>query len=126
MNMEKAQAAARAVLEKCHYKDRCSIIEYQDVRDPKTKITCKQEVTVLEEQPCKISFETVKGAAGTETATAVSQIIKLFIAPEVMISPGSKVVVTHEGRMGEYSGSGLPAVYPTHQEIVLTAFERWA
>lgn len=52
--------------------------------------------------------------------------VLLFIAPEVTISPGSKIVITHEGRTGEYSQSGIPAVYPTHQEIVLTVFERWA
>lgn len=126
MNLEQAQAAARAALEKHHYKDVCSVIQYQDTKDPKTKLTSKQEVTVLENQPCKLSFETVKGAEGTDTATALSQIIKLFIAPEVKIPPGSKIVITHEGRTGEYSQSGIPAVYPTHQEIVLTVFERWA
>lgn len=126
MNIEKAQAAGRAALEKFHYKDLCSVVEFQDVKDPKTKLTGKQEVTVLEDQPCRLSFETIKGAAGSQTAAAVSQIIKLFIAPDVMITPGSKIVITHEGRTGEYSGSGLSAVYPTHQEIVLTTFERWA
>lgn len=126
MNLEQAQAAARAALEKHHYKDICSVVQYQDTKDPKTKLTGKQEVTVLENQPCKLSFETVKGAEGTDTATVLSQIIKLFIAPEVKISPGSKIVITHEGRTGEYSQSGIPAVYPTHQEIVLTVFERWA
>lgn len=126
MNLEQAQAAARAALEKHHYKDICSVIEYQDKKDPKTKLTSKGEVTVLENQPCKISFETVKSAEGTDTATALSQIIKLFIAPEVTISPGSKIVIIHEGRTGEYSQSGIPAIYPTHQEIMLTAFDRWA
>ena len=126
MNLEQAQAAARAALEKHHYKDVCSVIQYQDTKDPKTKLTSKQEVTVLENQPCKLSFETVKGAEGTDTATALTQSIKLLIAPEVDVAPGSKIVITHEGHTGEYSQSGIPAVYPTHQEIMLTAFERWA
>ena len=126
MNLEQAQAAARAALEKHHYKDVCSVVQYQDTKDPKTKLTRKQEVTVLENQPCKLSFETVKGAEGTDTATALTQSIKLLIAPEVDVAPGSKIVITHEGRTGEYSQSGIPAVYPTHQEIMLTAFERWA
>ena len=126
MNMEKAQAAARAALEKHHYKDVCSVVQYQDTKDPKTKLTSKQEVTVLEGQPCKLSFETVKGAAGSETAAGISQIVKLFIAPEIVIAPGSKIMIAHEGRTDAYSQSGLPAVYPTHQEIILTAFERWA
>lgn len=126
MNMEKAQAAARAALEKFHYKDRCSVVEYRDAKDPKTKLTRKQEVTVLEGQPCKLSFKTITNAAGSETATAVSQTVKLFLAPEITIAPGSKLVIEHEGRTDVYAQSGLPAVYPTHQEIMLTAFERRA
>lgn len=51
MNLEQAQAAARAALEKHHYKDVCSVVQYQDTKDPKTKLTRKQEVTVLENQP---------------------------------------------------------------------------
>lgn len=126
MNLQKARRAARAALEKYHYKDLCSVIQYQDVKDPKTKLTSKQEVTVLEDQPCQLSFKTITNAAGTETATGISQIVKLFIAPEIVIAPGSKIVVTHEGRTDAYSQSGLAAVYSTHQEIILTAFERFA
>lgn len=126
MKLEKAQAAARAALEKYHYKDQCSVIVYQDAKDPKTKLTKKQEMTVLENQPCKLSFETLKNAEGTDTATAITQITKLFLAPEVTIVPGSKIVVIHEGITGEYQRSGIPAVFPSHQEIMLTAFEGWA
>jgi len=126
MKLEKAQAKARAALEKYLYKDQCSVIEYRDTKDPKTKLTRKREATVIEDQPCKLSFETLKSAVGTDTATATSQIVKLFLAPEVEVAPGSKIVVLHEGRTGEYQCSGIPAIYPTHQEIVLTAFEGWA
>lgn len=125
MNMEKAQAAARAALEKYHYKDLCSVVEYQDMKDPKTKLTRKQEVTVLKDQPCKLSFKTITNAAETETATGISLIVKLFIAPEIAIAHGSKIMITHEGRTDAYSQSGIPAVYPSHQEIILTAFQRW-
>jgi len=126
MKLEKAQAKARAALEKYLYNDLCSVIEYRDAKDPKTKLTRKRETTVLEDQPCKLSFETLKSATGTDTATAISQITKLFLAPEVHVAPGSKIVILHEGRTGEYQRSGIPAVYPTHQEIMLTAFEGWA
>lgn len=47
---------------------------------------------------------------------------KLFISPDVAIKAGSKIIVTQHGRTTEYSNSGVPAVYPTHQEIMLTLF----
>ncbi len=126
MKLEKARAKARAALEKYLYEDLCGVVEYRDVKDPKTKLTRKQEVAVLENQPCKLSFETLKDAEGTDTATAISQTVKLFLAPEITIAPGSKIVVTHTGRTEAYQRSGIPAVYPTHQEIMLTVFEGWA
>ena len=51
--------------------------------------------------------------------------MKLFISPDVLIKAGSKIIVTQHGRTTEYSNSGVPAVYPTHQEIMLTLFEGW-
>lgn len=126
MNLEKAQAAAKAALEKFHYKDICTVSEYKDDADAKTKITKKKEVIVLENIPCKISFETIKNAEQTETATAISQVIKLFLSPDITISPGSKITVTNDGRTIAYKQSGEAAVYPSHQEIMLILFEGWA
>lgn len=126
MNVKQAQLAAKAALEQYLYTDVCSVIEYQDIKDPITRLTSKQEVTVLENQPCKLSFETSRSASNTDAAAAIKQDIKLFISPEIEIAPGSKIVVTHEGRTGEYSQSGVPAVYPTHQEIMLTIAKEWA
>lgn len=48
------------------------------------------------------------------------------IPPDVVIKAGSKIIVTQHGRTTEYSNSGVPAVYPTHQEIMLTLFNGWA
>lgn len=81
--------------------------------------------TVLEDQPCKLSFETLTSSNGDPVAT-VSQSVKLFISPDVVIKAGSKIIVTQHGRTTEYSNSGVPAVYPTHQEIMLTLFNGWA
>ena len=39
---------------------------------------------------------------------------------------GSKIVVTQEGRTAAYARSGEPAVYSSHQEIVLVPFEEYA
>ena len=97
---------------------------FQKVKD-EWGMTNFQEVTVLEDQPCKLSFETLTSSTGDPVAT-VSQSVKLFISPDVVIKAGSKIIVTQHGRTTEYSNSGVPAVYPTHQEIMLTLFEGWA
>ena len=104
--------------------DQCYFIEYQKIKD-KWGMTDFQEVTVLEDQPCKLSFETLTSSPGDPVAT-VSQSVKLFISPDVVIKAGSKIIVTQHGRTTEYSNSGVPAVYPTHQEIMLILFNGWA
>jgi len=104
----------------------CTVIEYGKVRDAVTKITRHGEMVVLDRQPCKLSFEKTAAAVQTDTAAAVGQGVKLFIAPEVAVKPGSKIIVEQNGRVGEYLASGEPAVYSSHQEIALELFRVWA
>lgn len=120
-----AQAAARKAQESLYF-GVMTVTEYQKARDEKSKLTTKREVVVLENQPCKLSFETLKPAGQTETATSVTQVIKLFLAPEIPVKAGSKITVTQDGMTTDYQYSGVPAVFPTHQEIILELFERWA
>lgn len=123
--MVSARNAAKRAVEST-YGGVCSVIERRDVRDEKTKITRKTEVAVIENQPCKLSFERVSAAVGSETAAPLTQGAKLFVSPEITIKPGSKVVVTQNGVTTEYSSSGEPAVYFSHQEIMLELFKGWA
>lgn len=120
-----ARNAARKAIEST-YEGVCSIVEYKAVTDEETKITRQTEVTVLENQPCKLSFEKLNAVVQTETAAAISQGTKLFISPEITIKGGSKIVVVQNGITGEYSASGEPAVYHSHQEIMLELFKGWA
>lgn len=101
------------------YEHTCTIKEYKSVKDPISKQTKKQEVIVLENQPCRLSYESVKQANQTEANAIVQQVIKLFIAPEIEIKEGSKIFITHEGRTTEFKHSGKPAIYSSHQEIIL-------
>lgn len=55
-----------------------------------------------------------------------SQIIKLFMSPEIEIKPGAKITVTQAGVTETYECSGTPAVYETHQEIILKLAGRYA
>lgn len=104
----------------------CTVIEFRSVEDPITHVTTDKEVTVLDNLPCKISFERVTSTNQTSAAAVVTQSTKLFIAPEVTIKPGSKIVITQRGRTETYTGSGKPAYFSSHQEIQLELFEGWA
>ena len=56
----------------------------------------------------------------------LTQIVKLIISPDVNINPGSKIIVTNNGKITEYKNSGVPATYSNHQEIMLELFDGWA
>lgn len=124
--LETARKAARKAIESIYYEGSCSIYEFRDVFDEETKITSSQVVPVYESIPCKLSFETLQTADQTETTAALRQGVKLFMAPEIRVNGGSKIVVTWCGEDREYSLSGEPAVYPSHQEIMLDIFRGWA
>lgn len=120
-----ATQAARKAIEST-YEGVLTVTEHQKVTDEKTKLTDYQDVVVIEGQPCHLSFETLNSAVQSESAAAVTQKIKLFVSPDVAIKAGSKITVTQAGVTADYVSSGIPAVYETHQEIIIDLFERWA
>ena len=118
--------AARKEVERL-YTGICSVFVLDTIRDPDTKQSKQTERLLLENQPCRVSFEsnstTIKS---NDTVYEKPQTIKLFIAPELIINDGSKIVVVQNGRTEAYKCSGAPRVYITHQEIALEHFERWS
>ena len=85
------------------YKDKCDVIERQEVTDPNTKKTRFDTVTVLSNQPCKLSFASIPNTTDG-VAAEMMQSVKLFLSPDVEILPGSKIIVTQEnGTVTEYS-----------------------
>ena len=123
--VQAAQKAARRAIE-ATYSGTLAVTEMKKVTDEKSKLTKAEPVTVLENQPCRISVETLKHAVQTDSAATVTQVAKLFVSPDVSICAGSKITVMQDGAVTDYTSSGVPAVYPTHQEIMLELFERWA
>lgn len=120
-----AQKAARKAIQST-YSGVCTILERQDVRDEKTKITRKnREIFIVENQPCKLSFERLNAIVQTDTAAKQTQGTKLFISPEIPVKPGSKIIVKQNGVTTEYSASGVAAVYPSHAELMLELFKGW-
>ncbi|MGO0861939.1 hypothetical protein [Clostridioides difficile] len=96
------------------YRDKCTIVEYQSVKDPVTKRTNNKEVVVLENQPCKLSYKNITSAIDGKVAK-LEQVIKLFISPSIEVKAGSKFIINDK----EYVRSGESAIYPNHQEIIL-------
>lgn len=124
--LEAARKMAKKAHENLYYNGLCTIVKYDSVTDPETKRTTQKEITVVENQPCNLSFEKISAVVQTDTAAAVSQGIKLFLSPEIKVKSGSKIIVEQNGIKTEYSASGEAAVYPTHQEIMLELFRGWA
>ena len=108
------------------WKDRCSVFVQAEITDLDTNLTDFQETPLFEDQPCKLSFKALDTTTTTGNVAVMTQGVKLFLSPDVSIKPGSKITVTQNGVTTEYSSSGVPAKYPTHQEIMLKLFERWA
>lgn len=83
------------------------------------------EVQTVTDNPCRLSFTTSPAAGDGDTAT-LTQSVKLFCAPEIIIPEGSRITVTQNGVTEEYARSGMVAMYDTHAEYVLEAFRGWA
>lgn len=102
---------------------RCTIWEYENVTDPDNFQTSQREVIVVEDEPCRISFNT-EAVTNPESGVAeMTQFTMLFIRPNLEIAAGSIIEITQNGRTTKYRRSGKPAVYTNHQEIRLTLYE---
>lgn len=123
--IKQAQSLARKAQEET-YDGRCTVVGHRKVKDPDTKITAEIDVTVFEDIPCRLSYSSVSAVDQTDTAAKTVQVTKLFLSPDVAIKPGAKITVIQSGITRDYEASGVPAVYPTHQEIVLKLSERYA
>ena len=115
----------REAIEKL-YVGKCTVSELHANTDPLTKITNSVPVIVLKDQPCRLSFKTVYKVIEGVTAAQLAQEVKLFIAPELTIKPGSLITVTQNSVTKDYKNSGEPAWYSSHQEIVLELFKGWS
>jgi hypothetical protein len=96
------------------------------VVDPDTYQTSQKEVLIVEDEPCRISFNS-EATTNPDTGVAeMSQFIVLFVRPDLDIAAGSVIEVTQNGRTTKYRRSGKPAMYTNHQEIRLTLYEEYA
>lgn len=107
------------------WKGKCTITVRSEKQNPINKrMAFIEEKTVIEE-PCKLSFETTSVAGEKNQALSAMQKAKLFIAPDIEIPPGSKIMVTQKNHTFEFEKSGIPAFYTYHQEVMLEQFKGW-
>lgn len=100
------------------YTDTCTI--YGKVKQGSGSFAKYVDGVVIEDEPCRVSYETISGSTQTTTTNNTSIVVKLFISPDIEVKEGSKIKVTRNGREFIYRSSGKPAYYDTHQEIVLS------
>lgn len=108
------------------WKGTCTVWIREEIQNPVNKRTEFGEAAVYEDQPCKLSIETITTTNENNNAASVTQKVKLFIAPEVNIPAGSKITVTQNGKTADYEKSGEPGIYTNHQEISLDLFKGWS
>lgn len=66
------------------------IVEYIPINDVTNKRTKYEETVVLENKPCRLSYKSISNSNQGEEVNDVTQVIKLFIAPEIRIKPRFK------------------------------------
>lgn len=81
MGIEQARRSARKALERT-YEGRATVSEYKEFRDPDTFLTDFKEVTVLEDQPCKLSFKAL------DTTTTTGNVAVMTPGREAVSVPG--------------------------------------
>lgn len=123
--MKAAQKAARKAIEATYF-GTLTVTEHQTVKDEKTKLTKSVDVVVLQDEPCRLSFEKMQTALQSESAATIVQGAKIFVSPDISIKAGSKLTVTQDNVTTDYTRSGESAIYPTHQEIMLELFKEYA
>lgn len=116
----------KAMLASRMWRGLCTVIVRRMETNPVNKLSDYVESVLLADVPCHLSFERVTETGEASPAATVHQAAKLFLSSEHDVPVGSKIIVAQDGRTTAYQRSGLPAMYPSHQEIALVPFERWA
>lgn len=75
----------------------------------------------------KLSFSSGnRPAQGDGVAAELSMTAKLFLPLEADVPPGCRVDVWRGERVFHLKGSGVPAVFSSHQELLAEVVEKWA
>ena len=107
------------------YDGKCTVTVRQEY-EKDNGATGFQEIVLIEDEPCRLSFSNISSTKEGEVAASISQVTELFISPELDIPSGSKITVTQNGESVDYTKSGVKAKYETHQQIILQLLDGWS
>lgn len=109
------------------YKGFCDVYEYKGEKDPNTGRIgkCKEIKVNASPIPCRLSYGRSNTVVQTEGGI-ITQNIKLFLPPEILVKANSKIVITQNNTKLAYKSSSQPMIYESHQEINLEIFDRWS
>lgn len=96
-----------------------------DAADEKTGISKHLRKTILEDIPCRISYQTIDQNEQADWAGIVQEVV-LYCDPALTIPEGSRIAVVQNDVRSDYQISGKPAVFRSHQEIPLKIFKEYA
>ncbi|RXM79243.1 hypothetical protein DP144_00055 [Clostridium tetani] len=118
--LSKAFKQARKAVESL-YDCTCNISGGKEkVKDPTTKATKLVPKIKYENQPCKVSKQSLSKNNQTDTVNKVMYELKLFISPELDTNQGDTIEVTNRFGDKEIYKAGEGFKYNTHQEVILS------
>lgn len=110
------------------YDNTCSVYIYADVFDEDTKQTRRERTLLLENLPCRLSYQTQAFASLVSTQTegvpSNYQSVKMFIAPELDIPENSEIEVNRAGRLLKFKRSSVPVIHTNHQEVMVEVLDQ--
>ncbi len=110
------------------YTDVCTVYEKTAVN--KDGRTVFEEVKVYENVPCRMSAKAYlfgeNVANEKNNITSLNKKTKLFMPPEYVIKPGSKIVVESLGQVSVFAKSGKMSCYNSHNEVMVDLLKNYA
>ena len=110
------------------YESTCSVYVYGDVFDEATKQTRRERKLLIENQPCRLSYQTQAFASlvssQSEGVPSTYQSTKIFMAPELDIPENSEIEVNWQGRLLKFKRSSVPVIHTNHQEVMVEVLDQ--
>lgn len=100
------------------YQDTAVIHTQESVQDATTGIVTLKS-TESEPIPCRLSYSQFP-AVDNDGVPHLSQSVKLFVSPDVQVTPGADIDVTHLDEVLYFKCASVDASYQSHTEINLT------
>lgn len=110
------------------YESTCSVYVYGDVFDEATKQTRRERKLLIENQPCRLSYQTQAFASlvssQSEGVPSTYQSTKIFMAPELDVPENSEIEVNWQGRLLKFKRSSVPVIHHNHQEVMVEVLDQ--